>query len=421
MLKVLPQQIIHLHLHDPKALSDITQTKVGKYYIVIWWRQIPLCDLYVDQIQKFHLLNAMMKRLENVLSFYSPNIILVLTALNGLKSSDLATFNAAMHEIFVIHFAVNLPNKLHISVVVCTRNRSGHLKKCLSSLLEQVCLPAEIIVVDNAPDGDETKTVTESFDQVIYLKEPRPGLDIARNSGARKAQYSIIAYTDDDVRVDPFWAYRIWQSFLDPDIDALTGLVIAASLETESQQIFEEHWGFNKGFKDIYFGPEFLKQYSPAVWVIGAGANMAFRKKVFETVGYFDERLDVGAAGCSGDSEIWYRILAAGSTIQYNPRAVVYHEHQKEIPALHRQLYNYTRGFAASSLIQHGHNPRAGYKSHLFIAMPKYYLLLLRAGFPTYKFRYRTLWSEIKGLASGILFYYKNKNTPSLTKTKSYG
>jgi hypothetical protein len=40
-----------------------------------------------------------------------------------------------------------------------------------------------------------------------------------------------------------------------------------------------------------------------------AGANMAFRNAI-ESVNYFDDRLDVGAAGCSGDSEIWFRILA---------------------------------------------------------------------------------------------------------------
>jgi hypothetical protein len=36
---------------------------------------------------------------------------------------------------------------------------------------------------------------------------------------------------------------------------------------------------------------------------LGNGAvTMAFRKNVIEDVKYFDDRLDVGAAGCSGDS-----------------------------------------------------------------------------------------------------------------------
>ena len=58
------------------------------------------------------------------------------------------------------------------------------------------------------------------------------------------------------------------------------------------------------------------------MWKVGAGANMAFRRNVFDLVGLFDERLGAGAAGCSEDSEIWYRILANQLQIRYEPRAV---------------------------------------------------------------------------------------------------
>jgi hypothetical protein len=60
--------------------------------------------------------------------------------------------------------------------------------------------------------------------------------------------------------------------------------------------------GFNKGYQDIYFNNDFLFKSvtAPKVWDIGAGANMAFRKSAIESVNYFDDRLDVGAAGCSG-------------------------------------------------------------------------------------------------------------------------
>jgi glycosyltransferase involved in cell wall biosynthesis len=422
MLKVMPHTIIHMRLEDLEAWSSLQLAAGCRYYLVVWWRSIPLGDLYVQGFQKSDLLMAIKSKLQDQLPHYTSKAGgLVQLALNAFESRDFAAFTMAMDEVFCQYLPAELPKLLDVSVVVCTRNRSLHLKKCLSSLFQQHCLPAEIIVVDNAPLDGETKKVVDEFAHVIYHKEPKPGLDIARNTGARLARYPVIAYTDDDVLVDSLWTYRIWEGFLDPKVSALTGLVIAASLETESQQIFEAHWGFNKGYKDIYFGQEFLKQSAPGVWVIGAGANMAFRKTLIEAVGYFDERLDVGAAGCSGDSEIWYRILAAGFSIQYNPRAVVYHEHRQEITALHKQLYSYMRGFAAAALIQHGHNPSAGYKKHLFIAMPRYYLLLLRVGFPSYKFRYRTLWSEIRGLMSGVKFYYKHKNSPRLTKSEFYG
>lgn len=418
---VLPQTILHIRLDEPEALSLGSQIHQSRCYAVFWWRQIPLGDLYLNKLQKNALQAGIRKKLEAQLNCYTSDNKLVQAVLSTFGSTDFCAFSRLMDQIFQPYLPHDIADKLPVSVVVCTRNRNVQLEKCLNSLLAQVCLPAEIIVVDNAPLDGKTRQVCDSFAQVSYHKELRPGLDIARNAGARCAQHPLIAYTDDDVVVDPFWTYRVWQSFLNPKVAALTGLVIAASLETESQQIFEEHWGFNKGYKDIYFDQEFLKQAAPGVWVIGAGANMAFRKSLLESVGYFDERLDVGAAGCSGDSEIWYRILAAGSTIQYNPRAVVYHEHRQELTALHKQLYQYMRGFAAASLIQHGHNPAAGYKNHLYKAMPRYYLLLLRAGFPMYKFRYRTLWSEMKGLLSGIRYYHKTKNDSKLSNTEYNG
>ncbi len=322
-----------------------------------------------------------------------------------------------MDEILSPYRSLNIPDEVDVSVVICTRNRSESLKKCLDSLSKQICKPREIIVVDNAPSDDSTKSAVALYPSVSYHNEPRPGLDIARNTGARLASFPIVAYTDDDVWVDRLWAFRIWETFLQADIDAMTGLVIASSLETVSQQLFEKHWGFNKGYRDIHFTGDFILKApgAPKVWDIGAGANMAFRKKAIEQVNYFDDRLDVGAAGCSGDSEIWFRMLANNMAIHYNPRAYVFHEHRKEMAQLHKQLFGYMRGHSASVLIQHAQNKAVGYKKYLYFKLPKYYLSLLLSGFPNYGFRYQTLWSEIKGLISGIRFYHNHKHKPPST------
>lgn len=79
---------------------------------------------------------------------------------------------------------------------------------------------------------------------------------------------------------------------------------------------------------------------------------MAFRRQIFALVGNFDERLDMGAAGCSGDSEIWYRILAEGWMCNYEPAAVVFHYHRQELDSLKKQMYLYMRGHVMALLVQ---------------------------------------------------------------------
>ena len=176
------------------------------------------------------------------------------------------------------------------------------------------------------------KIVVQQFSNVKYVFEERKGLDIARNTGAKNAAHDIIAYTDDDVKIPEDWIRNIRGCFNNPLTMAVTGLVIPNEISTQSQFIFETEWGFNKGYSPVIFDHAYFlkhKEKGVPVWDIGAGANMAFRREAFNIAGLFDERLDVGVAGCSGDSEMWYRILAEGWNCSYFPHLYVYHEHRK--------------------------------------------------------------------------------------------
>jgi hypothetical protein len=110
---------------------------------------------------------------------------------------------------------------------------------------------------------------------------------------------------------------------------------------------------------------------------------------------------------------MWSRVLASGDSIHYNPRAVVYHRHRETLPALKRQIFYYMRGFAAAILIQHQRFRHRGNLMHLFMELPKYYTWLLLRGFPLYRGRYTTIFRELNGIFSGLIFYLKNRNTPS--------
>lgn len=422
MAKVPPYVIRHIALDKNEADFSFPLLPQKGYYCLLWWKQIPLGHLFLRHnrhVDAAEVRGAMLKAVEPAVTFYATKH--GHSAGNykeAFLGDDHAAFMAAMEGVFAGSACTPAPGTLEISVVICTRNRAGYLRRCLDQLVNQQWIAAEIIVVDNAPSDEQTRQVVAQYVDVTYHHEPRPGLDIARNTGARLARKPVVAYVDDDVLIHPEWTYRVWEVFQDPEISAMTGLVIASSLDTESQFIFEKFWSFNRGYRDKLFDRSFIQKSlaeGPPVWEIGAGANMGFRKSVLEEVGYFDERLDVGAAGCNGDSEMWFRILSKGKCILYTPRAIVYHEHRKELRALHKQIFMYTRGFAAAALIQQMQNEQAGYRKHLYRVLPQYYWELLRKGFPRYRARYRTVFDEIFGIISGLLFFLKNRNKPSQT------
>lgn len=302
--------------------------------------------------------------------------------------------------------------RLSASVVICTRDRPDELSKCLSSLPRQTHPPREIIVVDNASRDRRTRDVALAA-AATYIREDRPGLDIARNTGALQATGDIVAYTDDDVLLHPGWLEQLTCAFDSPQIGAVTGLVLPAELATEAQRHFETYWGFNKGYREQDYDSAAFRSHRGRVlpaWDIGAGASMAFRREVFQAVGLFDERLDVGQAGCSGDSEYWYRLLAGGYTCRYTPASVAFHFHRRTMDGLASQIYHYMRGHAAALLVQYERTGISANRRLAYYYKPRWYLSrLLRKVMEGDSIRDRFLKEEVTGYLAGLLFYHRRR------------
>ena len=234
-----------------------------------------------------------------------------------------------------------------ISVIVCTRNRSDNLKRCLASLVTQEGASCEVIVVDNAPVDSQTRDVAESYG-VRYVIEPRPGLDWARNRGLAVARYDLVAFTDDDARPHPRWLAELCAGFVADEVCAVTGFVAAAEIETTAQALFEDvYGGMGKGFGiEVYSRRRLPMHYRPHEY--GVGCNMAFRKATLDQLGGFDPALDTGTpTGGGGDLDAFQRIIEAGQAIVYRPDAVVRHTHRRTVVELRRQLYDNGRGYCA--------------------------------------------------------------------------
>jgi glycosyltransferase involved in cell wall biosynthesis len=243
------------------------------------------------------------------------------------------------------------PNDLlpPISVVICTRDRTDLLKGALEAILALDYPDREIIVIDNAPSNNSTAELVARL-PVRYVKEERPGLDWARNRGIAEASHEIIAFTDDDVRPDRGWLRGMAAGFVDPTIMAVSGLVAPAELETEAQIQYEFGYGGMLQYLHCFKvdGSNLTAQKLLWASAYGVGANMAFRRQVFEDVGNFDPALDVGTpTRGAGDIEMFHRILAKGYSTFYEPTAFVWHVHRRSGEALSRQLRDNGRGFGA--------------------------------------------------------------------------
>jgi GT2 family glycosyltransferase len=234
-----------------------------------------------------------------------------------------------------------------ISIVVCTRDRTAQLINCLASIMALDYVNYEILIIDNAPSNDETLQLCKNY-PVKYFRELRPGLDWARNRGILQASNEIIAFTDDDVKVDKFWLQSINNIFSNKDVMGASGYVAPAEMETSAQKLFElGYGGMGHGFRRRFIHKERITKQE-LFWAssFGIGANMAFRKEVFSKCGLFHTGLDVVTPSHGGgDVEIFHRIVSKGFLFVYDPSMLVWHFHRRTEAQLKKQVYDNGRSF----------------------------------------------------------------------------
>ena len=129
-----------------------------------------------------------------------------------------------------------------------TYNRGDLLGNALRSILaqHQTTPPFELIVVDNN-STDHTRRVVEQCAaadaRVRYIFEPQQGSSPGRNAGINAARSSIIAFTDDDVRVEADWIAAIARAFAEgANADVVGGRVLPIWPSPPPAWLTRDHW-----------------------------------------------------------------------------------------------------------------------------------------------------------------------------------
>jgi cellulose synthase/poly-beta-1,6-N-acetylglucosamine synthase-like glycosyltransferase len=245
-----------------------------------------------------------------------------------------------------------------VTVIVPTAGRPERIPTCLAGLTSMDYPRYEVLIVDNAPADGRTREIVEKWTakdaRVRYAAEPLPGSSVARNRGIRESTSALVAFTDDDVEVDPAWLSWMVEPFLaDEQVGVVTGLVMPARMDTPEQRWFEQFSGFGKGLEPRIFdiGPNaadgrLLFPYWGAAF--GSGNSMAFRRAVLLEIGGFDPALGAGSPAKSGaDIESFSHAIIRGRRLAYEPRAVCWHDHRANEAALRHQTFNYGVGCTA--------------------------------------------------------------------------
>jgi glycosyltransferase involved in cell wall biosynthesis len=245
-----------------------------------------------------------------------------------------------------------------VTVVVCTLRRPEELSACLVSIRGLRTAPAELIVVNNDPADAATRRVAQSAGARV-VDEPRRGLSAARNAGIAAAGGELVAFIDDDCRVEPHWLDELGGEFADPLVLACVGYVGPAELATAAQWLFEAQGGFERRVSHAVADGAVEGAWAAAG--LGDG-NAVFRRAAFERYGGFAEDLGPGTPARSAqDAELFYRLASRGHRVAFSPARVAWHRHRTELRPLAATLEGYTTGLAAHAAraLAHHHDPAA--------------------------------------------------------------
>lgn len=213
----------------------------------------------------------------------------------------------------------NPPNSvpLSLSIIIPTFRREAYLTPLFQALVTQINPqphPAEVVLVDNSPEGSAAGVARPDF--VRYVHEPHPGVARARNRGVAEARGSHVIFLDDDELPAPGWL-AAFAVAAEKGADACFGAVEPefecdppAALRQPLERLFSRRLPVASG-TDV----SRLRAY------LGSGNSMFARALLSRMEPPFDISFD------SGGEDVWlFRKLVDdyGVTLTWCPEALVH-------------------------------------------------------------------------------------------------
>lgn len=233
-----------------------------------------------------------------------------------------------------------------MTVLICTRNRSSLLRRCVEAILAGTVLPAALFVVDQS-DDDATRLLVDELRAradgaaLRRIASAGGGMAVGQNLGFRQVTTPVVVVTDDDCIPGPRWVETASEAFeTDPTLGLLAGRVLPAGHTSPDRYPVASRTSEVAATLDGSSMP----------WDVGSGNNFAVTLDTLRVIGGNDERLGPGARLRGGaDMDLFRRALRAGVHGRYEPALVVEHEPATRAERLGRRLpYGYGMGVACA-------------------------------------------------------------------------
>src|SRR5437868_6446068 len=243
---------------------------------------------------------------------------------------------------------------MRLDVILPTYNRHQLLTRTLDSLLAAE-VPADlsvlVAVVDNN-SSDATRETVETYrpkfcGRLHYVFEKKQGRSHALNAGINATDGELVGMIDDDEQVDRSWFRRIYEMFSTGEVDFIGGP-------------YQPHWGGEP--------PAWLPRNDTAVLgIVSSGSQHAFgtsqaqlmggnaviSRATLRKVGLFFT--DLGRKGTRAladeDTDMYWRLLAAGAKGIYVSDLIIYHYiHPDRLTKRYFRRWHFWRGLSSGFL-----------------------------------------------------------------------
>jgi GT2 family glycosyltransferase len=235
---------------------------------------------------------------------------------------------------------------IDVSVIISVYSidRADDVVDCIISLEKQTLIPKEIIVVLDPNSALVTFYSKLLGSSVKLVVSDAFGLSAARNMGVRSCDSEIVAFIDDDAVADPNWLENLVGNFVDTKVIGVGGRIAPIWSAKKPNWLPEElYWIIGCSYKGLPTNKEPIRN--------PIGCNMAFRRSLFEKVGYFSTNVGRFGNQLLGHDDTEFGIRATnmlkGTKIIYDTEAVVKHKVSKNRAMLRYVLRrSYAEGFS---------------------------------------------------------------------------